>query len=272
MKITLILASTVALFAAAPVVADDTGHKNFTDLTIPTFPEPTDSQADYVDMQQLNGRFCPDHPFRPGWVMVQPRGHQWKTGLLQDYYYLQRTRAVVAIVITLLVGLAPLAILCTMFSWSKDYFQRWLSAAIAFAFYPVVIAAVFATVLGLLGAVLDLVGDPEEITSIGQVTPVLGVLCLSVLLAGMVPMIVSTITGNISLQDMVTTGLGRTSSRLAGTAGRKAYQQTRKAASNVASDTAAYMKNPIANTREQGASRAAQINRAAERVQRLRRK
>tara|TARA_R110002072_G_scaffold1308_6_gene10668 strand:+ start:1036 stop:2073 length:1038 start_codon:yes stop_codon:yes gene_type:complete len=176
------------------------------------------------------------------------------------------------IVITLLIGLAPLAILCTMFSWSKDYFQRWLSAVVAFAFYPVVIAAVFATVLGLLGAVLDLVGDPEAITSIGQVTPVLGVLCLSVLLAGMVPMIVSTITGNIGLQDMVSTRIGRASSRIAGTAGRKAYQQTRTAASSVASDTAAYMKNPIANTREQGSSRAAQINRAAERVQRLRRK
>lgn len=96
MKITFILAGTMALFIAAPIVADDTGRQNFTDLTIPTFPETTDSQADYVDMQQLNGRFCPDHPFRPGWVMVQPRGHQWKTGLLQDYYYLQRTRAVVA--------------------------------------------------------------------------------------------------------------------------------------------------------------------------------
>jgi len=176
------------------------------------------------------------------------------------------------IVITLLIGLAPLAILCTMFSWSKNYFERWLSAVVSFSFYPVVIAAVFATVLGLLGAVIDQVGDPEAITSIGQVTPVLGVLCLSVLLAGMVPMIASAITGNIGLQDMVTAGLGRASSRIAGAAGRKAYQKSKKAASTVAGNTAAYMRNPIANTRDQVDARAAQINRAAERVQRLRRK
>lgn len=91
-----ILAATASLFMAAPISAEVTGNQDFADVTVPVFPEPTDSQADYVDMQQLNGRFCPDHPFRPGWVMVQPRGYQWKTGLLQEYYNLERTRAVVA--------------------------------------------------------------------------------------------------------------------------------------------------------------------------------
>lgn len=95
MKLTLISAISTALFIAEPLLAEDADRQNFTDLTVPVFPEPTDIQADYVDMQKLNGRFCPDHPFRPGWVMVQPRGYQWKTGLLQDYYFLQRSRAVI---------------------------------------------------------------------------------------------------------------------------------------------------------------------------------
>jgi hypothetical protein len=96
MKIRFMFVISIALFVTAPVTAEEVDRQNFTNLTITPFPEPIDNQADYVDMQQINGRFCPDHPFRPSWVMVQPRGHQWKTGLLQDYYYLQRTRAVVS--------------------------------------------------------------------------------------------------------------------------------------------------------------------------------
>ncbi|WP_371154001.1 type IV secretion system protein [Jannaschia sp. 2305UL9-9] len=176
------------------------------------------------------------------------------------------------IVITLLIGLAPLAILCTLFSWSKNYFERWLSAVVAFSFYPVVIAAVFATVIGLLGAILDLVGDPEMITSIGQVTPVLGVLCLSTLLAGMVPMIVSSITGNIGLQDLVTSGFGRMGRRLTGMAGNYAYKKIRPKDSIGAGNTAASERAAGPDARDQTNSRAAQINRASERIVRLRRK
>lgn len=96
MNFTVIPAISIAYIMAASVAAADSAPHEFSDLTIPEFSELTESQADYVDMQKLNGRFCPDHPFRPGWVMVQPRGHQWKTGLMQEYYYLQRSRAVVA--------------------------------------------------------------------------------------------------------------------------------------------------------------------------------
>ncbi|ASM72931.1 MULTISPECIES: hypothetical protein [Roseobacteraceae] len=96
MNFTLIPTISTAFFMAASVAAEDAAPQDFTDLTIPEFSKPTDDQTEYVDMQKLNGRFCPDHPFRPGWVMVQPRGYQWKTGLMQDYYYLQRSRAVVA--------------------------------------------------------------------------------------------------------------------------------------------------------------------------------
>lgn len=176
------------------------------------------------------------------------------------------------LIITLLIGLAPLAILCTMFSWSKGYFERWLSALVSFSFYPVVTAAVFATVIGLLGTVIDLVGDPVEITSIGQITPIMAVLCLSTLLAAMVPMIVSAITGNIGLKDLVTAGLARASSRLAGAAGNRTYQQTRKAASTFTGTTTAYPNTPVTNTQVEVSSRAEQINRATERIQRLRRR
>lgn len=176
------------------------------------------------------------------------------------------------IVLTLLIGLAPLAILCTMFSWTKGMFERWLSAVITVSIYPVVIAAVFATVIGLLMAVLDLIGDPEEITYIGQVTPVLGVLCLSIILSGMTPMIASSITGSFGFHDMVTASLGRASARIAGAAGGKVYQQTKRAPSTGSGDTTTRPTPATANPPVQANSRAAQLNRAAERVQRLRRK
>ena len=95
MKLTTLFPPMLALVLAVTAAAQDACGQEFSDFTAPEFPKPTDSQSAYVDMQQINGRFCPDHPFRPGWVMVQPRGYQWKTGILQELYNLKRTRAVV---------------------------------------------------------------------------------------------------------------------------------------------------------------------------------
>ncbi|MBW3241439.1 hypothetical protein KUV57_01860 [Epibacterium sp. DP7N7-1] len=96
MNFTVIPAISIAYIMAASVAAADSARHEFSDLTIPEFSELTESQADYVDMQKLNGRFCPDHPFRPGWVMVQPHGHQWKTGLTDSSYFPETARRVKA--------------------------------------------------------------------------------------------------------------------------------------------------------------------------------
>ncbi|MEH6737038.1 MAG: type IV secretion system protein [Sulfitobacter sp.] len=45
-------------------------------------------------------------------------------------------------VVTLLVGIAPVMITLTLFKITQDYFNRWLSALIAWSLYPIVIAGV----------------------------------------------------------------------------------------------------------------------------------
>ncbi len=52
-------------------------------------------QAAYVDPVTKRDRFCPDHPYRPGWVMVQPFGYAWKARLWQSYYSLTAAQTVV---------------------------------------------------------------------------------------------------------------------------------------------------------------------------------
>lgn len=194
------------------------------------------------------------------------------------------------IVITLCIGLAPLAILCTLTSFTKNYFEKWLSFTITMALVPVVIAGVFATILGIATHILEQVGDADSITSLGAVIPVLGVLIMSIAMASMVPIIVTGISGSVGVSDLVTRaaagGLSKTArgagsaaknfgggmmgsgpSENAGYIGRGAT-----ALGGAARDTASYMRNPVENTRQQVDSRAAQINRASERMARLRRK
>lgn len=176
------------------------------------------------------------------------------------------------IVITLLLGVAPLAILSTLTPITKSFFERWLSAVVAMALYPVVIAGVFATIIGIMKAVIEGIGSAESIQTLGAVTPIIAILIMSTLMAGMIPTIVGSISGQIGLKDMVTGGLARAAGRITGAAAGAAGGAAMRGTSTVVKDTASYMKNPVQNTRQQVDSRAAQINRASERIARLRRK
>lgn len=175
------------------------------------------------------------------------------------------------IVITLFIGLAPLAILCTLTSFTKNYFESWLSFTVKMALYPVVIGGVFATILGISTHILAQVGEANSIESLGAVIPVLGVLLMSLLMAAMVPTIVNGIAGGVGV-DMITAGIARAAGSIAGRAGGAAARAAGRGAATAASDTVSYMRNPIQNTNEQVNSRAAGINRAVERMERLRRK
>ena len=47
--------------------------------------------------------------------------------------------------LTLMLGLAPIMIALSLFDATKDFFHRWVSTTISYAFYPIVIAAVWQT-------------------------------------------------------------------------------------------------------------------------------
>lgn len=208
------------------------------------------------------------------------------------------TLAMVAsrVVLAVLIGLAPFAIMATLTNQTKNYFETWLSGVIKVMMFPLILIGIFATILGMGNATISSI-DPDNVTNIGQVTPVLTVLALASFLVVLSPLIVTLVAGDFALGAVTAVGMGMMGRagfaglRNAGAAGagavgglaggkagekasrsRQAGNYAGSAARGVVGDTASYMQNPIANTREGVNHRADQLNRAAERMARLRRK
>ncbi|MCE8441459.1 TrbL/VirB6 family protein [Rhodovulum sulfidophilum] len=99
--------------------------------------------------------------------------------------------------ITLLIGLAPVLILCSMFDVTKDYFHRWVSSLASFALYPVVIAGVFSMVFGLVTLLVSDLGSVDTADKAGKMVPFLGVVILSLVMVVAIPIIVPMISGNL---------------------------------------------------------------------------
>lgn len=126
-------------------------------------------------------------------------------------------------VVTLLVGIAPVMITLTLFKVTQDYFNRWLSALIAWSLYPIVIAGVFSVIFGFLNMLQVAVGGADEVTTIGSAIPFLAMILLSLVLIYFIPVIVRTLSGDIN------SGLAAS---VVGGIGRRAYLQTTRSAQN----------------------------------------
>lgn len=103
------------------------------------------------------------------------------------------------IMLTFYVGIAPLMIILSIFPITADYFRNWLSGIISYAFYPVILAAVFSVVLGMVNQMIDRMGDPETASSLGQLMPFLVMILLCLACIAVVPMLVRQISGNVAL-------------------------------------------------------------------------
>ncbi|MFC3314433.1 type IV secretion system protein [Falsigemmobacter intermedius] len=101
--------------------------------------------------------------------------------------------------LSLMLGLAPLMITLSLFDATKDYFHRWISTTVSYAFYPVVIAAMFSTVVGMANALLDELGDPESATNIGALVPFFVMVFLAKGFVATTPIIVRGLSGNFML-------------------------------------------------------------------------
>lgn len=98
---------------------------------------------------------------------------------------------------TFLIGLAPIMILCSMFQVTKDYFHRWLSTLASFALYPVVMAGIFSMVFGLVGLLVSQIGSADSVEQVGGTIPFLAVVILSLAMVVAIPFIVPMISGNL---------------------------------------------------------------------------
>lgn len=111
------------------------------------------------------------------------------------------------LMIALLIGIAPVMIFLTLFEVTKDYFSRWLSALISFAIYPIVVAGVFATIVGVADALLTELGDPAGASNIGALIPFFMMILMAKGFIVATPFIVRAISGNI-VMPALTSGMG----------------------------------------------------------------
>lgn len=98
--------------------------------------------------------------------------------------------------LTLMLGLAPVMIALSLFEATKDFFHRWVSTTVSYAFYPVVIAALFSTVVGMANALLAQLGDPGSATNIGSLIPFFVMVFLAKGFVAATPLIVRGLSGN----------------------------------------------------------------------------
>uniref|UniRef100_UPI0023F27041 type IV secretion system protein n=1 Tax=Haematobacter missouriensis TaxID=366616 RepID=UPI0023F27041 len=98
--------------------------------------------------------------------------------------------------LSLMLGLAPAMIALSLFDATKDFFHRWVSTTVSYAFYPVVIAAMFSTVVGMANALIAQMGDPASATNIGSLVPFFVIVFLAKGFVAATPLIVRGLSGN----------------------------------------------------------------------------
>nr|WP_280922915.1 type IV secretion system protein [Rubellimicrobium aerolatum] len=103
------------------------------------------------------------------------------------------------VMLTLLIGIAPVMIATTLFEATKDYFHRWLSLFVGFAMYPLVIAGVMATVIGMADEMATTMGDPADGATLGTLLPFFAMMFLVAGMIGVIPFLVRTLSGNFVL-------------------------------------------------------------------------
>jgi len=98
---------------------------------------------------------------------------------------------------------------------TKDYFQNWLTGIISYAFYPIVIAAVFSVIISMSDQMASNVNS-GDLATLGQAIPFFAIF--------LIPVIMRQITGNIQLTSAMSgpmAALGTLSAaRMAGLMGR----------------------------------------------------
>lgn len=134
---------------------------------------------------------------------------------------------------TFLIGIAPIMVLCSMFPVTKDYFHRWLSSLASFALYPVVMAGIFSMVFGLVGLLVSQIGSADSVEQVGGTIPFLAVVILSLAMVIAIPFIVPMISGNLQA-GWAAAAVGGSMRRMMP---QSRPQQSNRASSNATSDT-----------------------------------
>ena len=165
------------------------------------------------------------------------------------------------IMLAFMIGIAPIMIALSLFDVSKDYFHRWLSSTVSYALYPLVIAGVFSTVVGMSRSLMSELGDPSGASNIGALVPFFMMMFLA---GGMIiatPLIVRSISGNFMMAGPPSIpGPGGFAKGLIGTKGSRARARF---------GTRSNAEIAGAGIRQAGGATVSMVQRVAERAKRL---
>ncbi len=103
------------------------------------------------------------------------------------------------IMLAFMIGIVPIMIALSLFDVSKDCFHRWLSSTVSYALYPLVIAGVFSTVVGMSRSLMTELGNPSGASNIGALVPFFMMMFLAGGLIIATPLIVRSISGNFMM-------------------------------------------------------------------------
>ncbi|MBM3603277.1 MAG: type IV secretion system protein [Alphaproteobacteria bacterium] len=109
------------------------------------------------------------------------------------------------VVITVLLGLAPIMIAMTLFEATKGFFERWLAACISWSLYPLFIASIFSIMLSMGNDMIGRIGT-DTYESIGDFLPFIVLMILILLCVALLPTIVGSVSGNLQLLGVVAAG------------------------------------------------------------------
>ena len=119
------------------------------------------------------------------------------------------------LMITFYVSIAPIMITMSLLNATKDYFQNWLTGIISYAFYPIIIAAVFSVIISMSRSMAANVNS-GDLATLGQAIPFFAIF--------LIPVIMRQITGNIQLTSAMSGPMAALSTlsaaRMAGLMGR----------------------------------------------------
>jgi len=103
------------------------------------------------------------------------------------------------IMIAFMIAIAPIMIALSIFEVTKDYFTRWLSTSVGYALYPLVIAGIFSTIIGISQQMIAELGDASTAESIGALVPFFIMLAISGFLMAATPFIVRGLSGAVTM-------------------------------------------------------------------------
>lgn len=109
------------------------------------------------------------------------------------------------VVITVLLGLAPIMIAMTLFEATKGFFERWLSSCISWSLYPLFIASIFSIMLSMSNDMINRIGT-DTYDGIGAFIPFIVIMILVIICVALLPSIVGSVSGNIHTMGVIAAG------------------------------------------------------------------